>query len=73
VALLLSAAPVLEIEEAIQRIRTDLGVAVLLVEQYLDFAQRLADAYVVMAKGAVVAQGDTQELRAETLRRHRAV
>ena len=44
-----------------------------LVEQYVDFAQRLADAYVVMAKGAVVARGDTRELQAETLRRHLAV
>jgi urea transport system ATP-binding protein len=52
---------ILEIEEAIQRIRVELGVAVLLVEQYLDFAQRLADEYIVMAKGAVVARGDTRE------------
>ena len=33
-----------EIEEAIRRIKTESGVAVLLVEQYLDFAERLADA-----------------------------
>jgi urea transport system ATP-binding protein len=64
---------ILEIEEAIQRIRAELGVAVLLVEQYLDFAQRLADAYVVMAKGAVVARGDTRHLRADTLRHHLAL
>ena len=64
---------ILEIEEAIQRIRAELGVAVLLVEQYLDFAQRLADAYVVMAKGAVVARGDTRDLRADTLRHHLAL
>jgi urease subunit gamma len=57
---------ILEIEEAIQRIRVELGVAVLLVEQYLDFAQRLADEYIVMAKGAVVARGDTRELEAPT-------
>ena len=29
----------------------------LLVEQYLDFAERLADGYVIMAKGGVVAAG----------------
>jgi urea transport system ATP-binding protein len=62
-----------EIEEAIQRIRADLGVTVLLVEQYVDFAQRLADEYVVMAKGAVVARGDTRELSADTLRHHLSV
>jgi urea transport system ATP-binding protein len=61
---------VLEIEEAIRRIATELGLAVLLVEQYLDFAERLADAYVIMAKGAVVAAGATRELRLETVRHH---
>jgi urea transport system ATP-binding protein len=61
---------VLEIEEAIRRIATELGLAVLLVEQYLDFAERLADAYVIMAKGAVVASGVTRELRLETVKHH---
>jgi urea transport system ATP-binding protein len=61
---------VLEIEEAIRRIATELGLAVLLVEQYLDFAERLADAYVIMAKGAVVAAGVTRELRLETVKHH---
>jgi urea transport system ATP-binding protein len=64
---------VLEIEEAIRRIRSELGLAVLLVEQYLDFAERLADAYVIMAKGAVVAGGPTAQLRLETVRHHLAV
>ena len=64
---------VMEIEDAIRRIRTELGLAVLLVEQYLDFAERLADAYVIMAKGAVVAGGLTAELRLETVRHHLAV
>jgi urea transport system ATP-binding protein len=61
---------VLEIEEAIRRIATELGLAVLLVEQYLDFAERLADAYVIMAKGVVVASGVTSELRLETVKHH---
>ena len=46
---------ILEIEGALRRIKRELGLAVLLVEQYLDFAERLADKYVIMAKGAVVA------------------
>ena len=29
-----------------------MGLTVLLVEQYLDFAERLADSYVILAKGA---------------------
>ncbi len=64
---------ILEIEEAIRRIRERLGVAVLLVEQYLDFARRLADAYVIMAKGAIVAGGSTRDLRPDTLKQHLAV
>ena len=64
---------ILEIEEAIRRIKTELGLAVLLVEQYLDFAERLADSYVIMAKGAVVAGGPTAQLRLETVRHHLAV
>jgi urea transport system ATP-binding protein len=64
---------ILQIEEAIRRIKQEMGLAVLLVEQYLDFAERLADAYVVMAKGSVVATGAARDLKAETLRQHLAV
>jgi urea transport system ATP-binding protein len=64
---------ILEIEEALRRIKRELGLAVLLVEQYLDFAERLADKYVIMAKGAVVAAGATQDLKVELVRQHLAV
>jgi len=64
---------VLDIEDAIRRIRKELGLAVLLVEQYLEFAERLADTYVIMAKGTVVAQGETRALRPEMVKKHLAV
>jgi urea transport system ATP-binding protein len=64
---------ILEIEDAIRRIKKELGLAVLLVEQYLDFAERLADAYVIMAKGSVVAAGATRDLRPEQVKQHLAV
>jgi urea transport system ATP-binding protein len=64
---------ILEIEEAIRRIKKEMGLAVLLVEQYLDFAERLADAYVIMAKGAVVAAGATRDLHADQVKRHLTV
>jgi branched-chain amino acid transport system ATP-binding protein len=64
---------ILEIEEALRRIKRELGLAILLVEQYLDFAERLADKYVIMAKGAVVASGATRDLRVEMVRQHLAV
>jgi urea transport system ATP-binding protein len=58
---------------AIRRIRSEMGLAVLLVEQYLDFAARLADSYVILAKGAVVATGATQDLRPEMVKQHLTV
>jgi len=64
---------ILEIEDALRRIKKELGLAVLLVEQYLDFAERLADAYIIMAKGAVVARGAVRDLKPETVKRHLAV
>jgi len=64
---------ILEIEAALRRIKQEIGLAVLLVEQYLDFAERLADKYVIMAKGAVVAAGATGDLRVEMVRQHLAV
>jgi urea transport system ATP-binding protein len=64
---------ILEIEDALRRIKRELGLSVLLVEQYLDFAERLADKYVIMAKGTVVASGATRDLRPEMVRQHLAV
>jgi urea transport system ATP-binding protein len=64
---------VLEIEAALRRIRDERGLGILLVEQYLDFAERLADAYVIMAKGAVVAAGAVADLDVATVRHHLAL
>jgi len=50
------------------------GVAVLLVEQNLDFARALADRYYVMENGAIVLSGDTRELAdEEVIRQYLAV
>ncbi|MGU3468851.1 urea ABC transporter ATP-binding subunit UrtE [Methylobacterium sp. C33D] len=48
-------------------------ITVLLVEQYLDFALRVADAVVVLSRGSVVARGEPATLNHETLTRHIAV
>ena len=61
-----------QIEEAIERIRSQ-GISVLLVEQYLDFAWRLASAYAIMRKGTIVSAGATSELREDMVRRHLTV
>jgi urea transport system ATP-binding protein len=56
-----------EIETALTRVRKELGVAVLLVEQYLEFAWSFADRFYVMQKGQVVDRGSTQERTVESV------
>jgi urea transport system ATP-binding protein len=63
---------ILQIEDAIQRIR-ERGIAVLLVEQYLEFAWRLASSYAIMRKGSIVSRGSTSELRHDVVRQHLTV
>ena len=63
---------ILQIEDAIQRIK-ERGIAVLLVEQYLEFAWRLAGSYAIMRKGAIVASGATADLRHDAVRQHLTV
>jgi urea transport system ATP-binding protein len=53
---------ILEIEDAIAQLHTSRGLSILLVEQYVEFALRLADRYVVLDAGEVVASGATSEL-----------
>ena len=43
-------------------------VAVLLVEQYYDFAQALADDYLVMQRGEVIARGEGSQMEAAGVR-----
>ncbi len=43
-------------------------VAVLLVEQYYDFAEELADSYLVMERGEVIARGPGSEMHAKGIR-----
>lgn len=62
-----------QIEDVIIGFKNSRRFAILLVEQGLHFAARLADAYVIMAKGAVVAAGRTSELSAEEVKRHLVV
>jgi urea transport system ATP-binding protein len=46
--------------------RGDMGI--LLCEQYYDFAQSLADHYVVMERGECIAQGPSSEMQAKNIR-----
>ncbi len=59
-----------EIERVIERFKKERRFAILLVEQYMEFASRLADTFVIMAKGAVVASGNTSDLNEEQVKQH---
>lgn len=49
-----------QIEQALQRIRTELAVTIVIVEQYLDFAWSFADDYHVMQRGKIIRSGTTK-------------
>ncbi len=53
------------------RERGDIGI--LLCEQYFDFARELADNFIVMSRGEVVASGTSDQMDDESVKRHLAV
>ena len=49
-----------QIEDALLRVRKELGVAILIVEQNLDFAWSFAERFFVMQRGRIVKEGETR-------------
>jgi len=43
-------------------------MAILLVEQFYDFAEELADQYLVMSRGEIIAQGRGENMQTEGVR-----
>jgi urea transport system ATP-binding protein len=43
-------------------------MAILLVEQFYDFAADLADSYLVMSRGSIVKRGRGEDMEAENVR-----
>lgn len=64
---------IIEIENAIAQLNASSGLAIVLVEQYMEFALRLAQRYVVLDAGRVVAGGETEGLENAEVRRLLAV
>ena len=58
-----------DIGRVIQTLRARGEMAILLVEQYFDFARELADEYVVMDRGEVVLAGSKKEVQPHDVRR----
>lgn len=61
---------VMQIEQIIENIKRSKQMSIFLVEQSLEFATRIADHYVVIDRGIVVAEGNSSELSEEQVKRH---
>jgi len=62
-----------DIGRAIRYLRDSTGMAILLVEQYLDFCRELADYVYIMDRGEIVHQGMAETLDTPAARRHLTV
>ncbi|HSM41643.1 MAG TPA: urea ABC transporter ATP-binding subunit UrtE [Afifellaceae bacterium] len=62
-----------DIGRAIRYLRDSAGLAILLVEQDLDFARELADFVHIMDRGEVVFAGEAADLEKDDVRRHLTV
>ena len=62
-----------EIERAIRALAASGEMAILLVEQYYDFARSLADQYLVMERGEIVARGAGADMERDDVKRLLAV
>ncbi|MEA3189257.1 MAG: urea transport system ATP-binding protein [Chthoniobacter sp.] len=61
------------IGDTLQKLKAEGSMSILLVEQYLDFAQQLADDFYIMDRGTVVAHGDISGLTSEVVKQHLTV
>ena len=57
-----------QIKDAIRTVAETGEVAILLVEQYYDFAQSLADQYLVMERGEIIARGAGSDMEQNNVR-----
>ena len=57
-----------DIERAIRTLAQSGEMAILLVEQYYDFAESLADHYVVMSRGEVIKSGKGTDMKADNVK-----
>ncbi len=62
-----------DIGKVIRLLRQRGDIAILLCEQYFDFARELADKFVVLSRGEVVAAGTQDQMNNEDVKRHLAV
>ena len=59
-----------EIKHAVQQIKHEHALAILLVEQYVDFCREVADRYYAMDRGTVVVSGEIATLTDDVVKKH---
>lgn len=59
-----------DIGRALQYLRDEMGVTILLVEQYLDFCREISDHIYVMDRGEIVHSGPAEDLDDPQVKRH---
>ncbi|MDD6571781.1 MAG: urea ABC transporter ATP-binding subunit UrtE [Thermoflexaceae bacterium] len=64
---------VMEIADTLKKIAEETGITIAVVEQNLKFARRLAEDYVIIQKGAVVAEGKMAELSEDIVKKYLSV
>jgi urea transport system ATP-binding protein len=62
-----------DIERVIALLRDRGGMAIVLVEQYFEFAKRLADSFIILNRGKSVMAGDSTALQGEAVKSHLTV
>lgn len=62
-----------DIGRALQFLRDELGMTILLVEQYLDFCRDLADSIYIMDRGEILHTGPASDLDKPEIKRHLTV
>ena len=62
-----------DIGRAIHYLRERKAMAILLVEQYFDFARNLADCFVIMERGEIIQQGSRAALEGDDVRQRLAI
>ena len=56
-----------QIGEVIRHLRTTRGIAIILVEQYFDFAYELADRFIALRRGEVIINGTREDVTRDEL------
>lgn len=61
------------IEDALLRLKREMGISILLVEQYLDFVAAISDYVYIMDRGSIIAEGTASILEDPAITKHLSV